>query len=249
LQIIPASAASEPDEQIEDQSEDRGFDDNDNQTTFGPSLRLRQSEKMANESELSLAKNGLLKKTLKNPLSGKSVVLVYFDKLLSNKFDKRLVLSCATPASESLQTCQEFLITNVDIKNRTVRELGKLPKDHLADLYANLINGYKSNFNSLLLGQGTVFGILIGTFLGKPAVSVVTGSLGFIIDLIKLPITLPFATGNYIGRRTQKDNLLERLHNLLFNRHFKSTRIISNKNYDSIVNEVYDYLGGFSQIH
>lgn len=266
FQIIATSVASETtenvmtdtsllepsDEQVEDQSEDRAFEaDNGNldQNTLSSSFRLRQSEKKADERELTLAKKGLFKKTLKNPLASQSVVLVYFDKLMSNKNDRRLVLSCATPAGESLQTCQEFLVTNVDVKNRTVRELGKLPKDHLADLFAHLINGYKSHFNSLLLGQGTVFGILIGTFLGKPSVSIVTGSLGFIIDVIKLPITLPFATGNYIARRTQKDNLLERLHNLLFNKQFRSTRIVSIKNYDSIVNEVYDYLGGFSQIH
>lgn len=190
------------------------------------------------------------KSTVPQPLNRTEIVLIHHDMLLKSNDEKYLVLQCLDSASTVLKECKVYKVLERSGAGKKTQEkiLGHFPHDHLADFLAQIGGNYDNKFRTGPLIICTLYGFLMGEFTGGLPAALGGSFLGLMVDLAKLPVALAFSVSSFTHRKYQRENLLARLSDLLFNRTYRSTRVKSRKHFMQIENGLIEYLDGFRHL-
>lgn len=185
---------------------------------------------------------------IQNPLNEKRLVLTFHrERIAGEKGTFELVMQCQSQSESSttLKNCPVIQLLRVFHPDRrqVPQEdvLGHLDRQKLPALFNELISNYDASYNASPLILATASGVIVGVAMGELGWAVTLGTLGFMIDLAKAPVMLPYTAISKLHRMAQRKKLRNRFDHLLANKKFKVTRMLGNHQFHAMANRVLEF--------
>jgi hypothetical protein len=183
---------------------------------------------------------------VKKPLDQSEVLLTQseFKSLHHNiKIKNSILLSCQTEVA--LKNCPSILVKDITRSAETgeVLEnitLGKLTSETLSPFLISLDEGMDNKYDPGALIAGTGIGFLLGATQSLP-LAFALGGVGLIIDLVKLPLALPYTIFDAAYRGVKKRSVEMRLRKLLKNRSYRPVRFFRDRFYFQFKNAMVNW--------
>ena len=183
---------------------------------------------------------------IKSPLEQKSVLLakgkfksLYFQKKVKNF----ILLSCLEETS--LSNCSQIQVTDKIFAAESGEllaevQMGLIPQSKLPDFLTTIVRDMDSKYDPGYLVTGAGIGFLLGASKGLPAALTLAG-VGALIDIVKLPLVLPYTLFDVAFRGLKKLSISSRIKKLIANKRFRVIRINRDRYYFEFKNSMVNW--------